>query len=226
LQQNAADQRQAFQDTLVPLQQQQRLLEARLAGKGREVELDIEIERLTKGMTPEQARQVELLVRGNAEREIELEQVQKLQDLYAQVGQAVQDSIVDGIMDAVDGAKDLNEVLTDTLRSLSQTLLRAGLNSVVGGLFPDIPGRAKGGPVSAGQPYVVGEKGPELFVPTRSGTVIPNGGGGVNSVVNVTVTDSGTSTDATQASELGRMIESSVMGVINRERRPGGVLSR
>ena len=226
LQQNAADQRQAFQDTLVPLQQQKRLLEARLAGRGREVELDIEIERLTKGMTAEQAQQVELLVRGNAEREVELEQVQELEQLYAQVGQAVQDSIVNGIMDAVEGAKDLNEVLTDTLRSLSQTLLRAGLNSVVGGLFPDIPGRAKGGPVSAGQPYVVGEKGPELFVPTRSGTVIPNGGGGVNSVVNVTVTDSGTSTDATQASELGRMIESSVMGVITRERRPGGVLSR
>ena len=226
LQQNAADQRQAFQDTLVPLQQQKRLLEARLAGRGREVELDIEIERLTKGMTAEQAQQVELLVRGNAEREVELEQVQELEQLYAQVGQAVQDSIVNGIMEAVDGAKDLNEILTDTLRSLSQTLLRAGLNSVVGGLFPDIPGRAKGGPVSAGQPYVVGEKGPELFVPTRSGTVIPNGGGGVNSVVNVTVTDSGTSTDATQASELGRMIESSVMGVINRERRPGGVLSR
>ena len=156
----------------------------------------------------------------------EKDELTEIEKLYQQVGQSIQNTIVDGIMDAVEGAKDLNEVLTDTLRSLSQTLLKAGLNSVVGGLFPDIPGRAKGGPVSAGQPYVVGEKGPELFVPTRSGTVIPNGGGGVNSVVNVNVTDSGTSTDATQASELGRMIESSVMGVINRERRPGGVLSR
>ena len=44
-----------------------------------------------------------------------------------------------------------------------------------------IVGRAKGGPVTGGQPYVVGEVGPELFVPATSGRIIPNnkiGGGG------------------------------------------------
>jgi hypothetical protein len=40
---------------------------------------------------------------------------------------------------------------------------------------PVLPGRAAGGPVSAGMPYVVGEEGPELFVPKQSGTIIPNG---------------------------------------------------
>ena len=35
--------------------------------------------------------------------------------------------------------------------------------------------RAIGGPVSSGMPYVVGEKGPELFVPSVSGSIIPNG---------------------------------------------------
>jgi phage-related minor tail protein len=34
-----------------------------------------------------------------------------------------------------------------------------------------MPGRATGGPVSPGRPYVVGERGPELFVPTASGRV-------------------------------------------------------
>jgi hypothetical protein len=34
--------------------------------------------------------------------------------------------------------------------------------------------RARGGPVTAGQPYIVGEKRPELFVPGRSGTIVPN----------------------------------------------------
>lgn len=34
--------------------------------------------------------------------------------------------------------------------------------------------RAKGGPVKAGQPYIVGERGPELVIPSRSGNVIPN----------------------------------------------------
>lgn len=48
---------------------------------------------------------------------------------------------------------------------------------------PSIPGRASGGPVSAGQPYIVGEKRPELFVPSQNGVIIPKvpktGGGGV-----------------------------------------------
>ena len=47
-----------------------------------------------------------------------------------------------------------------------------------------LPGRASGGPVSSGQPYMVGERGPEVFVPTGSGKIIPNGGAG-GIVVNV-----------------------------------------
>ncbi|OJU56973.1 MAG: hypothetical protein BGO00_07370 [Alphaproteobacteria bacterium 62-8] len=46
----------------------------------------------------------------------------------------------------------------------------AGLDSVPFQLFP----RASGGPVTAGQNYLVGEQGPELFSPGRSGTIIPN----------------------------------------------------
>jgi hypothetical protein len=41
------------------------------------------------------------------------------------------------------------------------------------------PRRAAGGPVSAGAPYMVGERGPELFVPGASGAIVPNGGGAV-----------------------------------------------
>jgi vacuolar-type H+-ATPase subunit F/Vma7 len=50
--------------------------------------------------------------------------------------------------------------------------------------------RAAGGPVTAGTPYLVGEKGPEIVVPGRSGTVIPNNrigvGGGGGMVINIT----------------------------------------
>lgn len=48
--------------------------------------------------------------------------------------------------------------------------------------------RAKGGPVSAGVPYLVGERGPEIVVPRQAGTVLPNGqrlGGGPVFTVNV-----------------------------------------
>ena len=51
----------------------------------------------------------------------------------------------------------------------------------LGGLFSIFAGalirgnvRAEGGPVKKGEPYVVGEKGPELIVPSESGNVIPN----------------------------------------------------
>jgi len=52
----------------------------------------------------------------------------------------------------------------------------------------NILGRASGGPVNAGQPYIVGEKRPELFIPRVSGTIVPSikglGGQGVHLVVN------------------------------------------
>lgn len=39
---------------------------------------------------------------------------------------------------------------------------------------PSTPGRAFGGPVTAGLPYMVGERGPEMFVPSQNGTIISN----------------------------------------------------
>ena len=52
--------------------------------------------------------------------------------------------------------------------------------------------RANGGPVTAGLPYLVGERGPELFVPAQSGGIVPNtaiSGGGSNITVNVMSAD-------------------------------------
>jgi len=40
--------------------------------------------------------------------------------------------------------------------------------------FPSLPGMAAGGAVTAGTTYMVGERGPELFTPNRSGSIIPN----------------------------------------------------
>lgn len=49
--------------------------------------------------------------------------------------------------------------------------------------------RAMGGPVSAAGTYLVGERGPELFVPGTSGSIIPNGALGGTTILNVTVTN-------------------------------------
>lgn len=59
--------------------------------------------------------------------------------------------------------------------------LGGGLGSLIGGLL-GLPGRATGGPVSPGRSYVVGERGPELFVPTTSGRVETGAAGGVREV--------------------------------------------
>ena len=60
--------------------------------------------------------------------------------------------------------------------------LSALMSTVLG-----LPGRATGGPVSPGQPYLVGENGPEVFVPTSAGAVAPNGGAGGGRDVNVAI---------------------------------------
>jgi len=53
------------------------------------------------------------------------------------------------------------------------------------GVSSILPGRASGGPVSAGMPYMVGEKGPELFVPSSSGGIVPNNRLGGGTTVNI-----------------------------------------
>ena len=102
--------------------------------------------------------------------------------------------ISQGFEDAILSGQKLGEVV----RSLGRDLLRlvfsqmvtrqlANVISVALGA-PPIPGLAMGGPVSAGSPYVVGERGPELFVPSSSGSIVPNskmssgGGGGMGGV--------------------------------------------
>ena len=88
------------------------------------------------------------------------------------------------LVDIVTGGKgsfrDLaNSIISDLARihlqrTITAPLMQAGsdwLGGLLGGL---IPGRALGGPVLGGRPYLVGERGPELFVPRVSGSITPN----------------------------------------------------
>jgi hypothetical protein len=52
--------------------------------------------------------------------------------------------------------------------------LGGGVGKFAGSLLSGIGGKASGGPVMGGTPYLVGEKGPELFVPGASGSIVPN----------------------------------------------------
>ena len=96
------------------------------------------------------------------------------------------------------GVRDAREqaaTATDNLREAEEQLRRSRKELRLAGGKP--PGRAFGGPVTGARPYIVGERGPELFVPNSSGTIVPNariGGGGttVNVVVNAGMGTSGT----------------------------------
>lgn len=65
------------------------------------------------------------------------------------------------------------------------------VNNLVGGKdLPKIPKLAAGGPVSSNSPYIVGEVGPELFVPSSSGKIVPNNklsSGSTGTTINLTV---------------------------------------
>jgi len=89
-----------------------------------------------------------------------------------------------------------------------------------------IPQRAIGGPVSAGQPYMVGERGPEMFVPGAQGNIVPTSGmGGANIVVNVDATGSSVEGNANEQKQLGEAIGVAIRQELIKQKRPGGLLA-
>lgn len=85
----------------------------------------------------------------------------------------------DSIMDVVNGVIDAFLSWPRTIIGLVQDAFNWLKDSVVGKLIlkliPDMEARQYGGPVMAGESYLVGENGPELFTPKHSGAIIPNG---------------------------------------------------
>ena len=107
-----------------------------------------------------------------------------------------------------------------------------------GGLFGGkiIPGfLAEGGPAQAGKPYIVGEKGPELFVPRNSGTVIPNdqlgaratGTGQVNApVTNNYITNNINALDAKSVAQLFAENRKTLLGSVKMAEREMPYMAR
>lgn len=122
---------------------------------------------------------------------------EQIQKSFESIGSSVSDAfkgMLSGAMSWKDGMKSLINSVIDELWRLYVVqqivgFVKTALSSI-GLPLPNIEGKAVGGYVGANQPYVVGERGPELFVPGGSGTIIPtknmgsaSGGGGM--VVNV-----------------------------------------
>jgi len=166
-------------------------------------------------------------IQRQAEAAEELKQKQK------EIAQTIQNSVVGAIESAIDGSKSLAESFSGLLKQLAMMIIKqkvignfASLGG--GGLLGLIPGLADGGPARAGRPHIVGERGPELFVPNSSGTVVPNHamGGGASVTVNVDASGSSVQGDGPNASQLGKAIGAAVQAELIKQKRPGGLLTR
>jgi len=111
-----------------------------------------------------------------------------LVDGFAQAGNVLERGLLSAIRRGSLGFDELKGVALRTMSEIAAQAVQTGLGSLftggtssgggLGGLFGGLvsslfglPGRATGGPVAPGSAYLVGERGPELFVPTSSGRV-------------------------------------------------------
>ncbi|MBV8971634.1 MAG: tail tape measure protein [Sphingomonadaceae bacterium] len=131
-----------------------------------------------------------------------------LADGVTKAGSAIDSALTKAIKNGSLGFDDLKKVALATLAEIAASAVKADLGAIFGGgsdgggsllgslggavasLFGGAPGRATGGPVTGGQAYLVGERGPEVFVPTAAGRIAPAAGaapGAVSVTVNVAV---------------------------------------
>ena len=182
LEKQKADQLQAQTDLnlqrMQPLQDELALMQARLAGNEAEVMLRIQIREIMAGTTNLDAQAVTNTLNQISATKQLLTEKEKIANLVQGIGASIESGIVGAIDGAITGAKSLQESLADILKDIGKMLISFGIKSLLGGIdIGGIPlvGRASGGPVSSNSTYMVGEKGPELFVPSAAGTIIPAG---------------------------------------------------
>jgi hypothetical protein len=137
------------------------------------------------------------------------ERATKVIDAYNAVGNAVADSfkgMITGAQSFGDAFKNIIGSVIDELFRLYVVqqivgMVKGALGSVFG--VPSMTGKAIGGSVQSGQPYMVGERGPEMFVPSRGGSIVPNNQMSGAMVVNVDARGASDPAAVRQQVELG-----------------------
>ena len=160
-------------------------------------------------------------------------------EAFDKLGESINNDIKEGIKGLIKGTSTLGDMLNKIADRFLDLALNQGLFGSIlgskgekgGGLLGALGLFANGGRPPVGKPSIVGEKGPELFVPRSSGTIIPNnklgGGGGTNNVVvNVDASGSDVQGDDAGGQELGALIAAAVQGELVKQQRPGGILNR
>ena len=236
------------------LSDQRALAQAALNGNLKEVQTQQEINALV-AIHGEGLRDViTAYIKGTEALKKQKEEADELKDKFDEIGEAIESSIKNNLRDAITGAQSFGQAMTNVLNRIRDKIIDAQLDRLIGGFsksfgagasggerkglggfLGNILGglfRENGGPVKAGQPYIVGERQPELFVPRTSGTILPSvptgGGGTTNNMITVNVDASGTSVQGSgsEADQLGGLIASVVQATIIDEQRAGGLLNR
>lgn len=113
--------------------------------------------------------------------------VNQMTEFAATAAQNIQSAFADFLFDPFqNGIRGMLASFIDVIRRMvAEVAASFILQAIFGGFTKDagfmgdfaraITGRASGGSVSANTPYIVGERGPELFVPNSSGSIVPNG---------------------------------------------------
>ena len=176
-----------------------------------------------------------------------VEQVPSLEQSFRGVVSGAMGQFTQAFTDGVTGAKNFADAVKDMARSVINSLIKmlvqyyitkplfdaiAGFiggvgGAPTGGAAP--PGRAVGGPVSAGRPYMVGENGPELFIPSSGGQVQPNGrigGGGVTVNQNINISTGVAQTVRAEVLNLMPQIAESAKAAVADSRMRGGGYSK
>jgi len=177
--------------------------------------------------TDDRLKLVEQILTANS---TEYNQVTELTKLYTNMSMSIRTGLVDAIEGAINGTRTLGEVASAVFGQIQRSLIQYGVNAFLGSLGGGIGsffglsgGRANGGAVMAGSSYMVGERGPEIFTPSSSGTI--STGGGANVVVNVDASGTSVEGDESRGRELGRLISVAVQSELIQQQRPGGLLA-
>ncbi len=220
------------------------LLQAKLAGNYEEVKLaqDVAAEvkrRSDLGITVDDQMKERIkksiVVNNKLKEEVEL--MEEVKEAWKSINQSITNDITQGIKGLIKGTA----TWADMLNNIADKFLDMALNQAfygnimgelgkgTGGLF-GLLGFAKGGRPPVGKPSIVGEKGPELFVPSSSGRIVPNhelgkGGGSTSVVVNVDASGTEVQGDDAQAKQLGTMLSAAVQEELVKQKRPGGLLA-
>jgi len=161
----------------------------------------------------------------------QVEEATELESAFEKVGDSIATNIRDSLVEAVKGTKSLGEMAKNILNDLANSFIKMGVTSFLksqGGDFFSNLQFANGGRPPVGKASVVGERGPELFVPGTAGSIVPNnkiGGNTNNVVVNVDASGSNAEGDEEGGKALGALIGAAVQSALIDESRPGGLLS-